>query len=238
MIIGLVALNVDENFYSAFAAGIQAAVVIPALAVAALTWLRDSHDRRVDRVYALHQELTTGEVGEARPRLGHFLRSEGIKTLVSVDDSWLNAPTDPVRRVSSGQLRRELAHYPVGTAEQDTWPRRDLTMVLRFFERANAARQGNAVDEVTFCALIGRHAVWWDIAIAYTDTTARRPLRELADWANSFEEHRRSWKLPGLENWGTSREKDFPSLYDGHVFKEKWDLADWRAARSGPEVGG
>lgn len=48
--------------YSAFASGVQAAGVLVALILALITLDADRHDKRVDRVLALHQELVTGEI--------------------------------------------------------------------------------------------------------------------------------------------------------------------------------
>jgi hypothetical protein len=52
----------NSGQYAALAGAIQALAVAPAVAIAAATLYRDSHDRRVDRVLAFHQELMSGEV--------------------------------------------------------------------------------------------------------------------------------------------------------------------------------
>lgn len=189
-------LQADQ--YSALASGIQTLVVVVALFVAVQTLRWDSSNKRIDRVHDLHRELTTGEVGAARARLGAFLRNAG-------------GTDGPVRITTLTELREgSLSSYPEGGGV-DAAPRRDATLILRFFERARIAQVGHAVDDEVFAALIGRHAAWWDCAIARSDSISRRPLRALAEWANSYT--KRHPDVPGLEDWGVSRRKDFPSLH-------------------------
>jgi hypothetical protein len=185
--------------YTALATGIQALVVVVALFVAVLTLRSESRNRRVDRVHELHRELTTGEVGEARARLGAFLRSNGTQS-------------DPVRITTLDELRKgPLNSYPSNQEEQFAKPRRDATLILRFFERARIAQTGQTVDDTMFAALIGHYAGWWALAIPDSGTTSRRPLTALADWANEYAA--KHPKADGLTQWATSRKRDFPSKF-------------------------
>lgn len=197
LVLALSAPWLDPNQYSALASAIQTMVVVLALFVAVQTLRWDSSNKRIDRVHELHRELTTGEVGAARARLGAFLRANGTER-------------DPVRITSLGEMR-EGTYSTYTNEEASAKPRRDATLILRFFERARIAQAGNAVDDALFAALIGRHAAWWDCAIAGAEATSRRPLGALADWANEYAE--RHPEVSGLDDWGTSRQKDFPSLF-------------------------
>lgn len=210
MIVALRTQRTDTAYWGAVVGGIQAAVVVMVLVIGLWTLRRDSRDRRVDRVYALHKELTVGEVGASRARLGSYLR-KGNPTHRE------NDAADLVARVTLSDLRdcvyaRQPPEADKNVEEPFAQPRRDATMVLRFFERAWAARTGDSLDDAMFCALIGRHATWWDDAISSLKvTTGRRPLLTLAAWANDYQA--KHPKSPGLENWRNTREEDFPSLY-------------------------
>jgi hypothetical protein len=139
----------DSGEYTAWAAGVQAVVVLFALGVALVTYLGDSRDRRVDRVFALHQELTTGEVGESRRRLGAFLRERGT-------------PTNPVYSVSIQELRLDKASFQYANPNGRT-PGADASVLLRFFERSRTAQATGSLDDRMFAALVGRHATWWEL---------------------------------------------------------------------------
>jgi uncharacterized protein (DUF58 family) len=71
------AIWLGAEWLGAAATAIQAVFIVAALAVAAGTLLSDSRDRRVDRVIALHSELTSGELQEARIRFVNHLRRHG-----------------------------------------------------------------------------------------------------------------------------------------------------------------
>jgi hypothetical protein len=51
--------------------------LIVTLLIGALALTSQQHDRRVDRVLELHTVLVSGDVGAARLRLSHHLRSLG-----------------------------------------------------------------------------------------------------------------------------------------------------------------
>jgi hypothetical protein len=56
--------------------------------------------------------------------------------------------------------------------------------VLRFFERANAARREGTVHRGLFHELVGSHAIWWDAAFWLQDheRAHRGALKELSQW--------------------------------------------------------
>jgi hypothetical protein len=94
----------DAARYSAWTSALQASGVMLALLLGLATLLADSKSRRVDRVYALHQELTNGDLDEARRRLGESLRKRTDSGVV-----W--------KRMSREQLRvTKVGHkYPPDT---------------------------------------------------------------------------------------------------------------------------
>lgn len=200
---------VSPDVQSAWAATLQAIGLVGTLLfaaqgirVAAETLESDRRDRRVDRVLAFHEELIAGPTGEARSRLARLLREKG-------------GPDGAVLQVSKQQLSDDpmLQKYPEEHgAAADATPRRDLTLILRLFERVHIAHEAELLDEHLLAVLIGRHAGWWDLAIAEEEDTARRALKRLATWSDGYpgaqEDH------PDLENWGQSRKIAFPH---GHI---------------------
>jgi hypothetical protein len=177
LVLGLAIAGVfSDSVYAKLTNGAQAVGVVIALSVAAATLLADSKDRRLDRVLALHKELTSGETHHARARLVDHLRALGhggkARTASHVD-----LIEDSV-----------LAHYASMT---DRTPRLDLNIIIRFFERANAARLAKAVHLATFADLVGGHALWWDRAIVDTGSEwgAIRHMRELAAWTQQYAHH-------------------------------------------------
>ena len=100
--------------------------------MAALSLLADSHDRRVDRVLEFHQQLTSGELQAARLRLVGHLRNHGA--------------SGKVNRATRDDLRTDpvLSRY-AGDASKIR-PIDDINLMLRFFERVNAARIASSVN--------------------------------------------------------------------------------------------
>lgn len=167
---------------------------MPAITVAALSLLADSHDRRVDRVLEFHQQLTSGEMQEVRLRLVGHLRSHGAN--------------GKVRRATRDELRTDpvLSKY-TGDAS-NIRPIDDVNLILRFFERVNSARIAGSVNLPLLVELLGRHAGWLDLAIGQEDKVPRAPLHDLATWANEFAATNQN-KYPYLSNWGSNRAEDF-----------------------------
>ena len=135
----------DPDRYSAMGAMVQAFSVTVAAGIAIATIRSNRHDRRTDRVLEIHRELTEGPTNEARVRLAEHLRrtaSEGNILLQTTPDQL----KDPELEVS--------AYAQPSTSS----PRHDLSLLVRLFERAEAAREARTVDERLFTKLIGGHA--------------------------------------------------------------------------------
>ncbi|WP_157545755.1 hypothetical protein [Hamadaea tsunoensis] len=172
----------EADQWAAWAAVVQAAAVAPALIVATAALRGERNDRQVDRVLALHQELVAGDLGEVRLRLSERVRREG-----------------PGR---GEPLRRD---------ELDSSARRDLAHLLSYFERVEAARLAGSVNRELLTELIGRHAAWFDIGIAYDNRKIREALHSLAMAVN---EHACAGmdRRVHLSDWGASRRSDFSEL--------------------------
>jgi len=185
---------VTDSRYVALTAAIQAAAVIPSITIAGLALTRDSRDKRVDRVLELHRELHSPDLASAKARLTVHLMLHG---------------TDGKIRPAS---REELAKDPALSryeADDAFSPRRDVDLILRFFERADVARIANSVESSLLVELIGRSAAWWNLVIGgNVDEVPRSHLQELAEWANNFA-FRHKDRYSYLQNWGRNRDGEF-----------------------------
>ena len=125
-------LRADQ--YQGYASGVQALGVTIALAVAAATLYADRRDRKVDRVLELQEELLGSDLYGVRKRIVDHLRAHA------------NGP-QRTRRVSLAELKNDpsLNRYS-NAADTQFDPRNDVRRLLRFFEKANAARNGGVVD--------------------------------------------------------------------------------------------
>ena len=196
----LVALIAPASFlnssrYSAYASGLQATGVLIALVLAVITLDADRHDKQVDRVLALHQELVTGAIEDCRVRLiDHLRKRGGGRHVLAVTRDDLQK--DPRLSSYDGDLEYTPFH--------------DANTILRFFERANAAIKAKTVNELLFHELIIRHALWWNTAFRPSSTpwVGRSALEELASWAELYEVVHGT-KLKYLASWRTNRERDF-----------------------------
>ena len=180
--------------YAALAGGVQAFGVVVALGLASYTLRSDSKDRRVDRTLAFHADLVSGEIHAARVRLVEHLRRNG--------------QNHRVRPTTIDELRN---HPRFSAYENDSahLPAQDANILLRHFERANVARIAGAVHAPLFHELIGRHAVWWVLAIQ-TDISAHPLQKQLVELANWAEDYARSHpELDYLSPWGGSRRREF-----------------------------
>jgi hypothetical protein len=185
----------NSNHYSAYASGLQATGILVALVLAMITLDADRHDKKVDRVLALHQELVTGEIEGCRIRLIDHLRKRGGGRSILA--------------VTRGDLVKDprLSSYD-GTSAYT--PFHDANTILRFFERANAAVKARTVNEPLFHELIIRHALWWDMALRSSSTpwVGRFALDELTSWAAIYEKVH-GVKLEYLSSWRDNRDRDF-----------------------------
>jgi hypothetical protein len=163
----------DPGRYSAYAARLQAFGIVTAFLVGAIAIYLDGRDRRVDRVYSLHRELTVGELDDARRRLVDHLRKH-------------SGPGPLQRRYSPDELRVDssLNHYD--SHQQDFTPRSDLGLLLRFFERTRLVREVGSAHDAVFVELVGRHAGWWNCVIKNDNRKSRKGLMELGTWADDF----------------------------------------------------
>lgn len=189
------AILLTSNQYDVVIATVQALAVIPAIAVAALAIVNDSHGKRVDRVLEMHKEFNSTEMQLAKNRLRAHLRRHGA-----------DGHARPTSREEL-QHDKKLSEYSL---HRDFSPGADVALIFRFFERVNAARIANIVDMPLLVELIGRHATWWNLAIKDSgeDEVPRAPLRELAQWADEFalsHQHQYSY----LRNWGKNRKREF-----------------------------
>lgn len=134
----------DAAKYSAYAAGLQAVGLLVAFIVGMATLAADGRDRRVDRVYALHQEYYNPPISDARRRLHQFIREDapsGVKR----------------RRVPLAELRADptLNRYKDANSAAESTPLQDVSSVLRFFERARLVQLSGSADDPVFVELIG-----------------------------------------------------------------------------------
>ena len=111
--------------------------------------------RQVERAIAAHRDLTTGEVGAARDRLTTLLWQEGEATY-SRNVCW----RPYFQELLPPRGRLGLYHADV-LGNDESEPMRDL-FNLWCFERIDAARVGEALDQDMLFRLIAHHAVWWD----------------------------------------------------------------------------
>jgi hypothetical protein len=188
----------DADHYSAYAAGFQAFGIVIAFLVGAFAIYTDGRDRRVDRVYSLQQELTLGELDDARRRLYDHLKEH-------------SGSGPPWRRYSPEELRGDPALNHYSGPHQDFTPRSDLGHLLRFFERARLVREAGSADDAVFVELIGRHACWWSCVIKNENRKSRKGLMELAVWADGFANKNKN-RYDYLQDWGKTRMEDFGSL--------------------------
>jgi hypothetical protein len=185
----------NSSRYSAYASGLQATGVLIALILAVITLDADRHDKQVDRVLALHQELVTGDIEGCRIRLIDHLRKRGGGRYVQT--------------VTRDDLQKDprLSSYDGPSGHT---PFHDANTLLRFFERANAAIKAKTVNEPLFHELIIRHALWWDVALRHSSTpwVGRSALGELASWAKIYEKAHLV-ELEYLTSWQQNRNRDF-----------------------------
>jgi hypothetical protein len=198
--------------YGAYAAGIQAAGVLLALIFAYVTLTAQNRAAaealksqleldRVSRTLGFHEAMVSGEIQGARIRLIDHLRALGV------DRSPLRVSLEALRGAeydSTGPDSRQWGENYLHT------PFHDVSIVLRFFERAEPALQRGLVDEELFHKLLGRHIVWWDETIDRDEGEAvRYALSELADWVWEYFQENPS-RTGYVTNWNKNLAKDFP----------------------------
>lgn len=190
LVLAIPACFTTAGVYVGYVGAIQTLGVLLALVVAVATLRSDSRDRRVDRVLSFHREFTTGEVGEARSRLGQLIKGRMVDGEIAQSD-----------------IRNDLSLNTYGDVSRTATPVHDRNLLLRYFERVWIAHDRGSLDDLMLTALVGRHATWWDRALPQETTTARVPLARLAEWSNRYAEA--NAREPSLEGWGQTRRADF-----------------------------
>jgi hypothetical protein len=190
------AIWLSAERFGAYATALQALGVLAAIIIALSTLQSDSRDRRVDRTIGLHEQLTSGDIGDARRRLARHLRD-------------LGNPAATVRRTAMSSLRDDAQCSRYDPVLDGRNPFDDVEVIVRFFERCRLVHLRGSVDEPLFVELLGRHAAWWNKALLPDHTNARRALAELATWAEGCAAANRG-RYHFLANWGLTRAADFP----------------------------
>lgn len=185
------ALLLTPERLSGVAAAVQAVAVVPLLGIGVVTLLRDNAEKRADRTLALHDELMTGQVWRARTRLVEEIRHKH--------------PRGPLVRVARRAMRDSPAWHTYSDPKfDDALPVVDANLILRFFEKAEAALRAKAVDEDLFLDLIGRHAYWWDnVFLPEADGYVRQRLERLGRWTED--------RADRLDYWDPTNRGDFPA---------------------------
>lgn len=193
-------------------------IVLTAIAttVAALTaiggviyaWLQirtAKQARRVDRVLALHEEFSTGEIAAARSRFSEFMWRAGEAAFGIKDERWaefkkgwcwqptwtsLYPPSPGCRDEVASQCQRFLGTYPEDMPDASkTRPLYDLRQVLWCLERIYDACQHKKenLDKDLLVSLIGWHVVWWKLVTRRLNPqlgAILKPLDDLAGWVS------------------------------------------------------
>ena len=200
----LAAPQFEPEQYQGFTGALQAAGLVVALFLAYSTFLGDSRDRRVDRVLALHAELTSGDIQTARVSLVNFLRDQ--------------SSDDRVARMNLTELRASeaLGAYVGATGS----PRKDANLILRFFERADAARRAGSLFDPLAHELLGRHSTWLRLALCRGGEPLCDALVSFADWADDYTKTEAFRRSRYADRWGTSTRHDFGASYRDIVLED------------------
>lgn len=139
------ALWLNNGQYTALATAVQAFGVVVALGLATETLITDSRDKKTDRTLDLHAQLVlSGPLNTARVRLVDHLRKHGS------DRQVISVTRDDLTPEKNGRFS--------AYADGDAIPVHDTNLVLRFFERANAALAAGIIDYPLFHELLAGHA--------------------------------------------------------------------------------
>lgn len=141
-----------------------------------LAWQQLKSDRRADnisRALAFHSELSTGEAGAARRRLGDFC--------FIGDETGTNAR---YRRPTPSQLQAARSGDNFTDVGQDLLS--DAIGLIRTFKRLWIAIDSGTADPDLSFRLNGWDAVWWSLIFSRFSAHDAEPieaLNRLADWA-------------------------------------------------------
>ena len=174
-------------------------------------------DRQVDRALALHKEITTGEIAEARNRFNELMYRAGEEAFgprMCWRPNWesLIPPNPAVAQDLSS--RRFLGAYPKDMVSGEGHrPIHDLRLVLWSYDRVNEARKREAsLDEDLLVSLLGHQVVFWSIQCGRLDTKSGahvQALMELASWMEAKE-----WRKDPRNAYRKIPEESFPCTED------------------------
>jgi len=170
-------------------------------------------DRQVDRVLALYQDFTTGEVAAARTRFSELMYRVGEEEFGPRQcwrPDWESLiPPSPVADDIANR-RRFLGAYPddmvSGIGQR---PINDLLQVLWCLDRINEARKGeDSLDEHLLVSLLGHPVTWWSLMCGRLESREGAqlyPLIELAAWVEA-----KGWRSDPRNEHRKVPEDDFP----------------------------
>jgi hypothetical protein len=175
------------------------------------------NDRQVDRVLALHKEVTTGEIAAARNRFSELMYRAGEEAFGPRKcwrPSWdsLIPPNPAVGPTASSS--RFLGAYPKDmVGAQDHRPIHDLRLVLWSYDRVNEARKRKAsLDEGLLVSLMGHTVVWWSLLCERLDTKSGAHVRALMELALWMED--KGWRNDPRNAYRKIPEDSFPGTED------------------------
>ena len=151
---------------------------------------------QVQRVIDLHRDLTAGEVGAARLRLGAEMwrRGEGL-----TGNQECRAPSFE-DFYPSGKAWGEYDFLGLPPDGGAPLPTADLYLVLWCFQRVEAGLRGHVLHEGMADRLFAAHAAWWDELTRNLSEDEILHLRSLRYLANRM-------CTPELREWAA---RDFP----------------------------
>jgi hypothetical protein len=170
-------------------------------------------DRQVDRVLALHESFTTGEIGAARIRFSSLMYRAG-ESAFGPRKCW--RPTweslvPPNQGTAASGNSRFLGYYPEDMDHtQNHRPIDDVRQVLWWFDRINEARKrSSSLDDRLLVSLMGHSVVWWSLLCGRLDTKGGAHVYALVELAEWMEE--RNWRKDPRNENRKIPEDDFPS---------------------------
>jgi hypothetical protein len=174
-------------------------------------------DRQVDRVLALHQSLTTGEVSAARTRFSSLMYRAGevaFEPRKCWRPTWESLIPSSLEKVGGPQSPGFLSVYPEDMVHaQGHRPIDDIRQVLWCFDRINEARKREpSLDKQLLVSLMGHTAVWWNLLCGRLDPKQGAQLYSLVQLAAWMEES--GWRNDPRNQYRKIPEGDFPGLED------------------------
>jgi len=174
-------------------------------------------DRQVDRVLALHIELTTGEAGAARARLSELMYRVGEEAFGPGKcwrPDWESLIPPSPAASETFRTRRFLGAYPTDMiGGEGHRPIYDLRQTLACFDRINEARKREAsLDEDLLISLLGHGVAWWNLLCGRLEPRAGAQVYALVQLASWMEE--RGWRSDPRNEHRKVPENNFPSNED------------------------